>query len=94
MCCIFPFELQAFRPAIAFVPIWQPMGPITHTCTNARTFSQYSHLRMLDLSGNMLVSDAAIIKMAHGCPRLSTLNCMMMPALSGCLSLSNLFPHI
>jgi F-box/leucine-rich repeat protein 2/20 len=40
------------------------------------------NITALDLSGNMLVSDPAIIAIAEGCPRLASLKCMMMPALT------------
>jgi hypothetical protein len=88
----------------ACVAVCQPLGQITrehthahtHTHTRTRTHTNththtYSEMRTLDLSGNMLVFDAAIINIAHGCPHLSSLKCMMMPALSGCLPPSTLF---
>ena len=53
------------------------------TDKGVESIASLKELRLLDLSGNLLVTDASIITLSDGCPRLSSLKCMLMPALSG-----------
>ena len=53
------------------------------TDKGAECFASLSQMRVLDVSGNMLLTDASVRALAAGCAQLTSLKCMMIPALSG-----------
>lgn len=52
------------------------------TDEGVKPIAHLSRITALDLSGNMLLSDASVVAIAESCPRLTALKCMMMPALT------------